>query len=193
MSGFGFDQDVLKTRVHGDRAREPCESFYLSVVKACWWAFVGVVLSCLLHCLNGKLHGNRKEKLMEHQPLTQQQQQQQQQQNQSSSRGAGKWRKKLLFIFVFTGVTGSIWLFWHLNNDIVFRRKETLANMCDERARMLQDQFNVSMNHVHALAILVSTFHHGKQPSAIDQVIFSSLPISFSLAQEFVNIKQFFI
>ncbi|KAJ1410885.1 Signal transduction response regulator, receiver domain [Sesbania bispinosa] len=32
-----------------------------------------------------------------------------------------------------------------------------------------QDQFNVSMNHVHALAILVSTFHHGKHPSAIDQ------------------------
>ncbi|XP_052177907.1 histidine kinase 2 isoform X2 [Diospyros lotus] len=175
--GQNCKEDVPKTRVHGDRAREPCESFYLSVVKACWWAFVGVVLSCLLHCLNGKLHGNRKEKLKGHQPLTQQQQlqeqkQQQQQQNQSSSRGAGKWRKKLLFIFVFTGVTGSIWLFWHLNNDIVFRRKETLANMCDERARMLQDQFNVSMNHVHALAILVSTFHHGKQPSAIDQKTF---------------------
>ncbi|KAK6117812.1 hypothetical protein DH2020_048439 [Rehmannia glutinosa] len=34
------------------------------------------------------------------------------------------------------------------------------------------DQFNVSMNHVHALAILVSTFHHGKQPSAIDQKTF---------------------
>ncbi|PNY07808.1 histidine kinase 2-like protein [Trifolium pratense] len=47
-----------------------------------------------------------------------------------------------------------------------------LATMCDERARMLQDQFNVSMNHVHALAILVSTFHHGKHPSAVDQNIF---------------------
>ncbi|KAL6135138.1 hypothetical protein ACLB2K_067366 [Fragaria x ananassa] len=44
--------------------------------------------------------------------------------------------------------------------------------MCDERARMLQDQFNVSLNHVHALAILVSTFHHGKHPSAIDQKTF---------------------
>ncbi|MCD9639843.1 hypothetical protein HAX54_024589 [Datura stramonium] len=32
------------------------------------------------------------------------------------------------------------------------------------------DQF--SMNHVHALAILISTFHHGKQPSAIDQKTF---------------------
>ena len=49
-----------------------------------------------------------------------------------------------------------------------------LTNMCDERARMLQDQFNVSMNHVHALAILVSTFHHDKHPSAIDQVVYST-------------------
>ncbi|URE24600.1 CHASE [Musa troglodytarum] len=59
------------------------------------------------------------------------------------------------------------------SKDITERRKETLVNMCDERARMLQDQFNVSMNHVHSLAILVSTFHHGKQPSAIDQKIFA--------------------
>jgi len=56
--------------------------------------------------------------------------------------------------------------------DVVARRIENLSNMCDERARMLQDQFNVSMNHVHALAILVSTFHHGKNPSAIDQKTF---------------------
>ncbi|KAI7741789.1 hypothetical protein M8C21_000633, partial [Ambrosia artemisiifolia] len=68
---------------------------------------------------------------------------------QSSSRSAGKWMEKLLL-----------------------RRRETIANMCDERARMLQDQFNVSMNHVHALAILVSTFYHRKQPSAIDQKTF---------------------
>ena len=93
------------------------------------------------------------------------------------SRGTGRWRKKLLVIFVSLGIIGSFWLFWHLNTGIMQRREETLANMCDERARMLQDQFNVSMNHVHALAILVSTFHHGKHPSAIDQVIYS---MSFS-------------
>lgn len=45
-----------------------------------------------------------------------------------------------------------------------------LVSMCEERARMLQDQFSVSVNHVHALAILVSTFHLHKDPSAIDQV-----------------------
>lgn len=91
----------------------------------------------------------------------------------SSSRGAGKWKKKLLLVLVLLGVIGSIWSYWFLNQGIKERREETLANMCDERARMLQDQFNVSMNHVHALAILVSTFYHGKQPPAIDQVIIS--------------------
>ncbi|XP_051114716.1 histidine kinase 2 isoform X2 [Andrographis paniculata] len=91
---------------------------------------------------------------------------------QHHSRSTGKWRKKLLVIFVLGGVIFSVWLFWYLHEDIRLRRKETLASMCDERARMLQDQFNVSMNHVHALAILISTFHHGKQPSAIDQKTF---------------------
>ncbi|KAH0924028.1 hypothetical protein HID58_024046 [Brassica napus] len=51
------------------------------------------------------------------------------------------------------------------------RREEVLVSMCDQRARMLQDQFSVSVNHVHALAILVSTFHYHKNPSAIDQVV----------------------
>lgn len=95
-----------------------------------------------------------------------------QQQVQYPSRSTGKWRKKLLVIFVLGGIITSFWLFWYLNEDLLLRRKETLASMCDERARMLQDQFNVSMNHVHTLAILVSTFHHGKQPSAIDQKTF---------------------
>ena len=54
------------------------------------------------------------------------------------------------------------------------KRKETLASMCDERARMLQDQFNVSMNHIQAMSIMISIFHHGKNPSAIDQVIFDN-------------------
>ncbi|VAH83813.1 unnamed protein product [Triticum turgidum subsp. durum] len=45
--------------------------------------------------------------------------------------------------------------------------------MCDERARMLQDQFNVSMNHLQALAILVNTFHHSQSPSAITQATFA--------------------
>lgn len=54
------------------------------------------------------------------------------------------------------------------------KRKETITSMCDERARMLQDQFNVSMNHIQAMSILISTFHHGKNPSAINQETFAS-------------------
>ena len=57
-----------------------------------------------------------------------------------------------------------------MDADNKVRRVEVLSSMCDQRARMLQDQFNVSVNHVHALAILVSTFHYLKNPSAIDQV-----------------------
>jgi arabidopsis histidine kinase 2/3/4 (cytokinin receptor) len=87
----------------------------------------------------------------------------------SNSRSGGK-RKKLLLLGVLFGLSASVRIFFAMNEDIIMRRMETLTNMCDERARMLQDQFNVSMNHVQALAILVSTFHHGKNPSAIDQV-----------------------
>ncbi|GMP53691.1 hypothetical protein CsSME_00019086 [Camellia sinensis var. sinensis] len=160
------EKNVLETRAFRHSAEEHCESFSFCLVKACWWVLLGVVLGRIMPYLYENLLGNQKQKLF------QQQEQQQQQQTRSSSRSAGNWRKRLLYLFVAAGVIGSGWLFFHLNNEIAFRRKETLASMCDERARMLQDQFNVSMNHVHALAILVSTFHHGKQPSAIDQKTF---------------------
>ena len=35
---------------------------------------------------------------------------------------------------------------------------------------MLLHQFSISVNHVYALAILISTFHYSKNVSAIDQV-----------------------
>ncbi|KAF5482590.1 hypothetical protein F2P56_003148 [Juglans regia] len=148
--------------------KEHCESF-CTFVKVSWLLLI-VVVSCTMFGLHLKLSGNQREKVV-HQPTVAQQQKQQQQVH-SPPKGAGKWRKKLLLVFVLLGITMSIWLFWYLNEGIALRREETLANMCDERARMLQDQFNVSMNHVHALAILVSTFHHGKHPSAIDQKTF---------------------
>ncbi|THU64363.1 hypothetical protein C4D60_Mb01t25700 [Musa balbisiana] len=90
-----------------------------------------------------------------------------------NSKYSGKWSKKFLFLGIFLGLLVAMWIFVSMNADITERRKDTLVNMCDERARMLQDQFNVSMNHVHALAILVLTFHHGKQHSVIDQKIFA--------------------
>jgi histidine kinase 2/3/4 (cytokinin receptor) len=77
----------------------------------------------------------------------------------------------------------SIWVFiasliyLRMSHQAVEKRRESLAIMCDDRARMLQDQLNVSMNHLQALAILVSTFHHSKTPSAIDQVGGTSIQI----------------
>lgn len=138
---------------------------------------VGLVLSCQIPGVRLKLWRSRESEPALLQPVPQKLQlllqQKHQEQAQGPPKGAGKWRKKLLIISVLMGILTSIWLFWHLNQKINLRREETLANMCDERARMLQDQFNVSMNHVHALALLVSTFHHGKHPSAVDQVIFN--------------------
>ncbi|XP_027329982.1 histidine kinase 2 isoform X2 [Abrus precatorius] len=139
-----------------------------NLIKGCWWVLIGIIMSCNLSCFC--LWRSQKSKLVQGHPSAQQKRLQHF--VQGPSKGAGRWRKKLLVIFVSLGIIGSVWLFWHLNEDIMQRREEMLANMCDERARMLQDQFNVSMNHVHALAILVSTFHHGKHPSAIDQKTF---------------------
>lgn len=159
-----------------DCAEDHCKLFSFDLVKECWWVLVGMIVSCILLGYNLKFWRKQNQKLAQLEPVPQQRQQllqmNQHQLSHSPPRGAGKWRKKLLIIFVLLGVLVSVWLFWHLHEKIISRREETLANMCDERARMLQDQFNVSMNHVHALAILVSTFHHGKNPSAIDQKTF---------------------
>jgi len=73
---------------------------------------------------------------------------------------------------LFWVLLASVICLW-MSNQAVAKRRESLASMCDERARMLQDQFNVSVNHLQALAILVSTFHHSKTPSAIDQTTFA--------------------
>lgn len=173
-----------------------CRKTLWSLVKGYWWV-LGIVFSFTMSVFASNLRRNKNQKLVQErarsllqnlfpdQPLYWQQklgherslcrQRKQPQKLQQLGHGppkvAGKWRKKLLLLFVTSGVIISILLFWYLNRNFNFKREETLANMCDERARMLQDQFNVSLNHVHALAILVSTFHHGKNPSAIDQVI----------------------
>ncbi|KAJ6326284.1 hypothetical protein OIU78_013397 [Salix suchowensis] len=83
------------------------------------------------------------------------------------------WWRKLLVAWIVGWIAVSVWIFWYMSSQAFEKRKETLASMCDERARMLQDQFNVSMNHVQAMSILISTFHHGKNPSAIDQRTFA--------------------
>ncbi|KAJ4832230.1 Histidine kinase 4 [Turnera subulata] len=80
-----------------------------------------------------------------------------------------------VFLLLWMLAVAFVGLKIYNNMDAVnkVRRKEVLSSMCDQRARMLQDQFSVSVNHVHALAILVSTFHYYKSPSAIDQETFA--------------------
>lgn len=140
-----------------------------SLIKGCCLVLVGIILS---HKLSGfcLLRKNQRQKVVKAHPTAPQKRIQHCMPGHSKATG---WRrKKLLVIFMSVGILGSAWLFRYMSSDIAQRREEMLATMCDERARMLQDQFNVSMNHVHALAILVSTFHHGKHPSAVDQKIF---------------------
>ncbi|GAB2234260.1 hypothetical protein Drorol1_Dr00003506 [Drosera rotundifolia] len=81
--------------------------------------------------------------------------------------------RKALVSWVLFWIVVCLCIFLYMGSYATEKRKESLASMCDERARMLQDQFNVSMNHVQAMSILISTFHHGKDPSAIDQKTFA--------------------
>ncbi|CAH9092286.1 unnamed protein product [Cuscuta europaea] len=83
------------------------------------------------------------------------------------------WLPKLLTLWLLAASLVSWAIFSYLDNGNKVRRNETLVSMCDQRARMLQDQFSVSVNHVHALAILVSTFYYNKNPSAIDKETFA--------------------
>ncbi|XP_042482125.1 histidine kinase 4-like [Macadamia integrifolia] len=83
------------------------------------------------------------------------------------------WLPKLLLLWVCVVGILCCAFYYYLDLYALARWEEVLVTMCDQRARMLQDQFNVSVNHVHALAILVSTFHYYKDPSAIDKDTFA--------------------
>ncbi|KAJ3677448.1 hypothetical protein LUZ60_003172 [Juncus effusus] len=80
-----------------------------------------------------------------------------------------------LMVVMWVLVSALIWVGLHLyiRGESMRRAEEGLVSMCEERARMLQDQFAVSVNHFHALAILISTFHYENQPSVIDQKTFA--------------------
>lgn len=84
-------------------------------------------------------------------------------------RHQGKYLALWIIIFGF----GANYVYRCIDAGHQQRIEEGLASMCDQRARMLQDQFSVCVNHVHALAVLVSTFHYYKNPSVIDQETFA--------------------
>lgn len=76
----------------------------------------------------------------------------------------------LVWLLAAAGVGVALIVYQFFSRQHYQHYVDVLANMCDERARMLQHQFSVSMNHVHALAILVSTFYVGRHPTALNQV-----------------------
>lgn len=80
------------------------------------------------------------------------------------------WLPKYLLLWIMVMLLISWCIYKNMDAGNKVKRRETLGSLCEQRARMLQDQFSVSVNHVHALAILVSTFHYYINPSAIDQV-----------------------
>lgn len=99
------------------------------------------------------------------------------------------WRR-LLLTWVLGWTVVSVWIFCFMSLQATEKRKETLASMCDERARIVQDQFNVSMNHIQAMSILISTFHHAKSPSAIDQVLIFFFSIETLLIKDVFGVQH---
>eukprot|EP01018_Ginkgo_biloba_P031595 Gb_05953 [translate_table: standard] len=91
-----------------------------------------------------------------------------------SERVGERWYSLLVLLWVLAGSTMALWSFYSMTAETSRRRQENLANMCDERARMLQEQFVASMNHVRALTVLVSTFHLEMHPSALYQEVFAA-------------------
>ncbi|CAN1121144.1 Histidine kinase 2 [Linum perenne] len=141
------------------------------VSDVCWIVAAAILPCCMFVYLC--LIRRREETLVATEPVPQQRQLVQLTKvSQCRSIGFLIWKMVPLIAFIIVGVYSAAYSFRKGSRAYYSKREETLVNMCDERARMLQDQFNVSMNHVHALAVLVSTFHHGKNPSAIDQKTF---------------------
>jgi uncharacterized membrane protein len=78
---------------------------------------------------------------------------------------------------VLIAVVGAAVMHWTQRRQSMDRAEERLISMCEERARMLQEQFGVTVNHVHAIAILIATFNYEKSPPAIDAVRNHSTPL----------------
>ncbi|XP_062222078.1 probable histidine kinase 6 isoform X2 [Phragmites australis] len=97
------------------------------------------------------------------------------------------WRGLAAAAWVVLAVACSAAMHWHLRQESMDRAEERLVSMCEERARMLQEQFGVTVNHVHALAILISTFHYEKLPSAIDQDTFAKYTGRTSFERPLLN------
>ncbi|GJM86781.1 hypothetical protein PR202_ga02673 [Eleusine coracana subsp. coracana] len=97
------------------------------------------------------------------------------------------WRRLAAAAWVLVAVACSAVIHWHLRWESMDRAEERLVSMCDERARMLQEQFGVTVNHLHALGILISIFHYEKRPSVIDQGTFAKYTGRTSFERPLLN------
>ena len=83
-------------------------------------------------------------------------------------------KAKLIAVAVLVWVLGAaalgVFVHSYFRHAALRKAEEGLVSLCEERTRLLPDQFAVSVNHVHALDILVATFHYEKHPPAPDQV-----------------------
>ncbi|KAG0586800.1 hypothetical protein KC19_2G118400 [Ceratodon purpureus] len=91
-----------------------------------------------------------------------------------AGRGCPSWHTLLFIGWVIGMAYVSFTVYQGMKKEMLHKKNENLANMCEGRARMLEDQFKASMNHVRALTALLTTFHLGKQPSAINQETFAT-------------------
>ncbi|KAJ7954395.1 Histidine kinase [Quillaja saponaria] len=97
------------------------------------------------------------------------------------------WLPKIMVFWVMAIAIASMIIFYSMDAGNKVRRKEVLSSMCEQRARMLQDRFLVSVNHVHALAILVSTFHYYRHPSALNQETFAEYTARTAFERPLLN------
>ncbi|KAJ4755691.1 Histidine kinase [Rhynchospora pubera] len=101
-----------------------------------------------------------------------------------------RWRlhqSALVVLWVVMSMMIWVGLYWYIRRQSIRNVEEGLVSMCEERARMLQDRFAVSVNHVHALAILVSTFHYQKEPAALDQETFADYTARTAFERPLLN------
>ncbi|EES07292.1 hypothetical protein BDA96_04G260700 [Sorghum bicolor] len=105
----------------------------------------------------------------------------------SGARTNRRWRGLAAAAWVLIAVAGAAVMHWTQRRQSMDRAEERLVSMCEERARMLQEQFGVTVNHVHAIAILIATFNYEKSPPAIDPDTFATYTARTSFERPLLN------
>ncbi|XP_066332471.1 probable histidine kinase 6 isoform X1 [Miscanthus floridulus] len=105
----------------------------------------------------------------------------------SGARTKRRWRGLAAAAWVLIAVVGAAVMHWTQRRQSMDRAEERLVSMCEERARMLQEQFGVTVNHVHAIAILIATFNYEKSPPAIDADTFAKYTARTSFERPLLN------